>query len=74
MTTRRRIVTTALMPFVAALAVGFGAVWATGDAGVFGVVGVIAAMIGIGLVRYFNWRAKFRRRILSPTDEERRAA
>ena len=74
MTTRRWIVTMALMPFVAALAIGLGAVWVTGDASVFGVVGIIAAMIGTGLVGYFNWRAKFRRRILSPTDDERRAA
>ena len=59
---------------VAALAVGLGAVWVTGDASVFGVVGIIAAMIGTGLVGYFNWRAKFRRRIPSATDDERRAA
>jgi len=41
---------------------------------VFGVVGIIAAMIGTGLVGYFNWRGTFRRRILSATDDERRAA
>ena len=72
--TRRWSVTMALMPFVAALAVGLGAVWVTGDASVFDVVGIIAAMIGTGLVGYFSWRAKFRRRNLSATDDERRAA
>jgi hypothetical protein len=50
MTPRRWIVTMALMPFVAAPAVGLGAVWVTGDASVFGVVGIIAAMIGAGLL------------------------
>jgi hypothetical protein len=54
MTTRRSIVTMALTPFVAALAVGLGAVWVTGDASVFGVVGISTAMIGTGLVGYFN--------------------
>jgi hypothetical protein len=44
------------------------------DASVFGVVGIIAAMIGTGLVGYFNWRAKCQRRILSATDDKRRAA
>ena len=62
----------ALMPLVAALAVGLGAVWVTGDASVFGVVGIIAAMIGTGLIGYFNWRVKFRGRIPSATDDERR--
>ena len=65
MTTRGGIVTMALMPFVAALAIGLGAVSVTGDASVFGVVGIVAAIIGTGLVGYFNWRAKFRRRIPS---------
>ena len=63
-----------LMLFVAALALGLDAVWVTGDARVFGVVGIIAGTIGMGLVGYFNWRAKLRRRILSETDDERRAA
>ena len=49
----------ALMPFIAALAIGLGAVWVTGDASVFGVVGIIAAIIGTGLVGYFNWRRSF---------------
>ena len=46
----------ALMPFIAALAIGLGAVSVTGDASVFGVVGIVAAIIGTGLVGYFNWR------------------
>ena len=75
MTTRRWIVTMALMPFVAALAVGLGAVWVTGDASVFGVVGIIAAMIGTGLVGYFGLGERsFEVGIPSATDDERRAA
>ena len=47
--------------------------WLTGDVRAFGLV-LLAAAIGAGLVAYFNWRAKFRRRSLVEADDERRAA
>jgi hypothetical protein len=52
MTNRRLKLTNALMPFIAGVAVGIGGVWVTGNAKVFGVVGLIAATIGVGLVGY----------------------
>jgi hypothetical protein len=49
-------------------------VWLTGDLRMFGLVGLATAIIGAGLVGYFNWRAKCQRRILGEADSERRAA
>ena len=75
MTNRGLKMTNALMPFIAGLAVGIGGMWLTGNARLFGVVGLIAATIGVGLVGYgyFNWRAQFQRRTLSETDDKPRA-
>ena len=52
MTNRGLKMTNALMPFIAGLAVGIGGMWLTGNARLFGVVGLIAATIGVGLVGY----------------------
>ena len=52
MTNRRLKMTNALAPFIAGLAVGIGGMWVTGNARLFGVVGLIAATIGVGLVGY----------------------
>ena len=52
MTNRRLKMTNALMPFIAGLAVGIGGMWLTGNARLFGVMGLIAATIGVGLVGY----------------------
>jgi hypothetical protein len=73
-TNTRLIVTMAVMPVVTALTVGIGGVWLTGEVRVFGLVLLAAAIVGVGLVGYFNWRAKLRRRILAEADDERRAA
>jgi hypothetical protein len=64
----------AVMPVVTALTVGIGGVWLTGEVRVFGLVLLAAAIVGVGLVGYFNWRAKLRRRILAESDDKRRAA
>lgn len=73
MTSTRLLVILAVMPIVAALTV-IGGVWLMGDLRTFGLVGLAAAIIGAGLVGYFNWRAKFQRRILGEADSERHAA
>jgi hypothetical protein len=73
-TNTRLIVTMAVMPVVTALTVGIGGVWLTGEVRVFGLVLLAAAIVGAGLVGYFNWRARFRRQILGESDDERRAA
>jgi hypothetical protein len=64
----------AVMPVVTALTVGIGGVWLTGEVRVFGLVLLATAIVGVGLVGYFNWRANLRRRTLAETDDERRAA
>jgi uncharacterized membrane protein len=74
MTNTRLIVIMAVMPIVVALTVGLGGVWLTGDVRLVGLVGLAAAIVGAGLVGYFNWRARFRRRILDEADHERDAA
>jgi uncharacterized membrane protein len=73
-TNTRLIVTMAVMPMVIALTAGVGGVWLTGDVRVFGLVGLAAAIVGAGLVGYFNWRARFRRQMIDEADHERRAA
>ena len=70
MTNTRLILTMAVMPIVVALTVGVGGVWLTGDVRVFGLVGLAAAIVGAGLVGYFNWRARFRRQIRDEADDE----
>lgn len=72
MTDRNLIVIMAVMPILTALAVGTGGVWLTGDLRVFGLVGLAAAIVGAGLVGYFNWRAKLQRRILGEAEVELR--
>ena len=73
-TNTRLIVTIAVIPVVTAFTVGIGGVWLTGDVRVFGLVLLAAAIVGAGLVGYFNWRAKCQHRVLTETDDERRAA
>ena len=72
MTNRRLIVTMVVIPILTALIVGTDGVWLMGDARVFGVSVLGAAIVGAGLVGYFNWRAKFQRRIVCDADDERR--
>lgn len=74
MTGRKLIVNMAVMLIIAALTVGTGGVWLTGDLRMFGLVGLAAATVGAGLVGYFNWRAQLQRRIFGDADDERRAA
>jgi hypothetical protein len=71
-TNRRLIVTMVLIPILTALIVDIDGVWLTGDARVFGVLGLGAAIVGAGLVGYFNWRANFQRRIVGDADDEPR--
>jgi hypothetical protein len=56
------------------LAVAIVAMWMTGDWRAFGLVILAAGLIGTGLVGYFHWRARLRRRILGEPDDSRRAA
>ena len=44
-----------VMPFFTALTVGVGTAWLTGDVRMFGVVGLIAAIVGGALMGYFEW-------------------
>ncbi len=74
MTNTRLVVTMAVMPIVVALTVGLGRVWLTGDVRLVNSVGLAAAIVGAGLVGYFNWRARFRRRVLDGGRHERNAA
>ena len=62
------------MPFLTALTLGVGAAWLSGDARMFGVVGLAAAIVGGVLMVYFEWRARLRRRMLEDVSRERRAA
>jgi hypothetical protein len=48
------IMTMAVMPIVVALTVGLGGVWLIGDVRVVGLAGMAAAVVGAGLVGYFN--------------------
>jgi len=65
------LVFTSVLPV---MAVGIMAMWLTGDWRAFGLVILSAGLIGTGVVGYFHWRAKLRRRILSEPDDYRRAA
>jgi hypothetical protein len=73
-THRRLLVTMVVMTILTALIVGIDGVWLTGDARVFGLVGLGAAIVGAGLVGYFNWRAKFQRRIVGVSRWQERCA
>ena len=72
MTNQGLVLTLAVMPILTASTVGIGGVWLTGDLRVFGLVWLIAAIVGAGLVAYFRWRARFLRQIVD--EDERRAA
>jgi uncharacterized membrane protein len=74
MTNSRLILTMAVMPILTALTVGMAGVWLTGDLRVIGLVGLIAAILGAGLVGFFHWRAQLQRRGLSEAGGQRRAA
>jgi hypothetical protein len=65
------LVFTGLPPVMAVAIVGM---WMTGDWRAFGLVILLAGLIGTGLVGYFHWRAKLRRGILVEPDDHRRAA
>ena len=73
MTNTRLIVTMAVMPIVIASTVGIGGVWLTGDLRVFPLVGLVAAIVGAGLLGVFNWQERCQRRILDEANHERRA-
>ena len=59
MTTTGLIMAMAVMPIVVALTVGLGGAWLTGDVRVVGLVGLAAAIVGAGLVGYFNCERGF---------------
>ena len=50
MTNQGLVLTLAVMPILTASTVGIGGVWLTGDLRVFGLVWLIAAIVGAGLV------------------------
>ena len=62
------------MPFFTALTVGVAAAWLTGDVRMFGVVGLIAAIVGGALMGYFEWRARLRKGVPEDAKSEPRAA
>jgi uncharacterized membrane protein len=55
---KKLIMTMAVMPIVVASTVGVGGVWLTGDLRVFGLVGLVAAIVGAGLLGFFHWGAR----------------
>ena len=74
MSMRKLVLIMVVMPFSTAVTVGGGAAWLTGDARMFGLVGLCAAFVGGALMGYFQWRARLRRRMLENARSERRAA
>lgn len=74
MTNGKLILIMAVMPFLTALTLGSAAVWLTGDLRLFGLVGLVAAIVGGALVGFFNWRARLRQRMLEDARSDRRAA
>jgi hypothetical protein len=73
MTNKGLILTMAVMPILAASTAGIGGVWLTGGLKMFGLLW-LAAIVGVGLVGYFRWRARLLRQIVDETEDERRAA
>ena len=73
MTNKGLIFTMALMPILAASTAGIGGVWLTGGLKMFGLLW-LAAIVGVGLLGYFRWRARLLRQIVNETEDERRAA
>jgi hypothetical protein len=67
------IMTMVAMPILTALTLGIAGVWLTGDLRVMPLVGLAATIVGAALVGYFNWRARFQRRILEDANDERHA-
>lgn len=57
-----------LITVLAALALGVGGMWLTGDVYVLSPLAVALGLFVWGLVRYFDWRMRFRRRILGDAD------
>ena len=63
-----------LVSIVAAVSACVGAVWLTNDLRAIGLAIIPLGLIASGLVAYFEWRLKWRRRILAEAEDERRAA
>ena len=74
MTNRKLFLIMVAMPFLTALTLGVGVAWLSGDARMFGLVGLAAAIVGGALMGYFELRARLRRRMLEDVRSERRAA
>jgi len=58
----------------AALAVGIGGVWLTGELRVLILIILAAGLVGTGLVAYFDRRTRLHRQILRDAEDDRRAA
>jgi hypothetical protein len=72
MTNRTTVV---LITVLTALAVGAGARWETARLAIGVVLVVSLASVPLSaLLGYFEWRARFRRRILGAAEDDRRAA
>jgi hypothetical protein len=74
MTSRKLFVIMVVMPFLTALTLGGAAAWLSGDVRMIGLFGLVAAIVGGGLMGYFEWRVRLRRRMLEDVTSGRRAA
>jgi hypothetical protein len=72
--TKIRALAAPLVSIVAAVSACVGAVWLTHDLRAIGLAIIPLGLIASGLVAYFEWRLKWRRRILAEAEDERRAA
>ena len=72
--TKIRALGAAPVSIVAVVSACVGAVWLTNDLKAIGLAIIPLRLIASGLVAYFEWRLKLRRRILAEAEDERRAA
>jgi hypothetical protein len=63
-----------LLSVVAVVAACIAAVWLTNDLRAIGLGIIPVGVISAGLVAYFEWRIKLRRRMLAEAENQRRAA
>ena len=63
----------AVMPILAVSTAGIGGVWLTSGLTLFG-LRWLAAIVGVGLLGYFRYPARFLRQIVDDTEDGRRAA
>ena len=73
MTNNGLIFTLAVMPILAVSTAGIDGVWLTSGLKLFGLLW-LAAIVGVGLLGYFRYHARFLRQIVDDNEDERRAA